>query len=109
MTIRSAAPGVMLGALTLTSLALVQSASAAKQVESLGAADQNAITHFRVYLPLTHTDALEKLLQSQTDTASQNYHQWLTPAQFKQQFGPSRSDVAEDEAAASVRRLQGGR
>ena len=53
------------------------------------------VTHFRVYLPLTHTDALEKLLQSQTDTASPNYHQWLTPAQFKQQFGPSRSDVAK--------------
>jgi subtilase family serine protease len=76
-------------------MALVQSASAAKHIESLGAADQNAVTHFRVYLPLTHTDALEKLLQSQTDTASANYHQWLTPAQFKQQFGPSRGDVAK--------------
>ncbi|HEX3603219.1 MAG TPA: protease pro-enzyme activation domain-containing protein, partial [Steroidobacteraceae bacterium] len=95
MRIRAAAPGVALGALTLASMALVQSASAAKQMQSLGAADQNAITHFRVYLPLTHTDALEKLLQSQTDTASANYHQWLTPAQFKQQFGPSRTDVAK--------------
>ena len=95
MRIRSAAPGVALGALTLASLALVQSASAAKHMQSLGAADQSAVTHFRVYLPLTHTDALEKLLQSQTDTASPNYHQWLTPAQFKQQFGPSRSDVAK--------------
>jgi subtilase family serine protease len=96
MRIRSAATSVALGALTtLGSMALVQSASAAKQVESLGAADQNTITHFRVYLPLTHTDALEKLLQSQTDTTSANYHQWLTPAQFKQQFGPSRSDVAK--------------
>jgi subtilase family serine protease len=75
-------------------MALVQSASAAKH-ESLGAADQNAVAHFRVYLPLTHTDALERLLQSQTDTASANYHQWLTPSQFKQQFGPSRTDVAK--------------
>ena len=95
MRIRSAAPGIALGALTMASIALVQSASAAKHVESLGAADQSAVTHFRIYLPLTHTDALEKLLQSQTDTASPNYHQWLTPAQFKQQFGPSRSDVAK--------------
>ncbi len=94
MRIRSAAPGVALGAL-LASMALTQSATAARHVESLGAADQSAVTHFRVYLPLTHTDALEKLLQSQTDTASANYHQWLTPAQFKQQFGPSRSDVAK--------------
>jgi subtilase family serine protease len=96
MRIRSAATSVTLGAaLSLVSMAFVQSASAAKGVESLGAADQNAITHFRVYLPLTHTDALEKLLQSQTDTTSQNYHQWLSPAQFKQQFGPNRSDVAK--------------
>src|SRR4029077_4278356 len=94
MRIRSAAPGVALGAL-LASMALTQSATAARHVESLGAADQSAVAHFRVYLPLTHTDALEKLLQSQTDTASANYHQWLTPAQFKQQFGPSASDFAK--------------
>ena len=96
MRIRSAATSVALGAVyTFASIALVQSASAARQVESLGAANQNDITHFRVFLPLTHTDALEKLLQGQTETASANYHQWLTPAQFKQQFGPSRADVAK--------------
>ena len=95
MRIRAAATSVALAALTIGSLALMQSASAAKQVVSLGAADQNSITHFRIYLPLTHTDALEKLLQSQTDTGSAGYHQWLTPAQFKQQFGPNRSDVAK--------------
>ncbi|MEO7208745.1 MAG: S53 family serine peptidase [Steroidobacteraceae bacterium] len=65
------------------------------RLQSMGAADENTLAHFNVYLPLTHTDALKKLLQSQTDTTSANYHQWLTPAQFKQQFGPSRSDVAK--------------
>jgi subtilase family serine protease len=95
MRIRSAASSVAFAALTFGSLALAQSAAAAKRVESLGAADQNSVTHFRVYLPLTHTDALERLLQSQTDTTSANFHQWMTPAQFKQQFGPSRSDVAK--------------
>jgi subtilase family serine protease len=95
MRIRSAATSAALAAITFGSLALVQGASAAKRVESLGAADHSSIAHFRVYLPLTHGDALEKLLQSQTDTTSANYHQWLTPAQFKQQFGPSRSDVAK--------------
>jgi subtilase family serine protease len=63
--------------------------------KSMGAADQSTIAHFNVYLPLTHTDNLDRLLQSQTDTTSPNYHQWLTPAQFKQQFGPSRSDFAK--------------
>ena len=95
MRIRSAATSAALGALTLASIALVQSATAAKRAESLGAADQNSVAHFRVYLPLTHTDALERLLQSQTDTTSANYHQWLSPAQFKQQFGPNRADVAK--------------
>ena len=95
MRIRSAATSVALGALTFASLALMQSASAMQRLQSMGAADQNTVAHFNVYLPLTNTDALEKLLQSQTDTTSANYHQWLTPAQFKQQFGPSRSDVAK--------------
>src|SRR3984885_443773 len=95
MRIRSAATSASLAVLTFGSLALTQSASAAKRVESLGAADQNSIAHFRVYLPLTHADALEKLLQSQTETSSANYHQWLTPAQFKQQFGPSRANLAK--------------
>ncbi|MDP9010367.1 MAG: S53 family serine peptidase [Pseudomonadota bacterium] len=98
MRVRSVATSAVLGALTLASIAISQNASAAKRVESMGAADQNTIAHFNVYLPLTHTDALEKLLQSQTDTNSADYHQWLTPAQFKQQFGPSRADVTKAKA-----------
>ena len=93
MRIRAATTSLALGAL-LASFAIAPGALAAKRLESLGAADQNAVAHFNVYLPLTHTDALERLLQSQTDQNSANYHQWLTPAQFKQQFGPSRADVA---------------
>src|SRR5258708_929482 len=89
-----AATSLALGSL-VASFAIAPSALAAQQLESLGAADQNAVAHFNVYLPLTHTDALERLLQSQTDQNSANYHQWLTPAQFKQQFGPGRADVAK--------------
>ena len=98
MRIRSAATSAALGALTFASLALMQSAGATQRLQSMGAADANTVAHFNVYLPLSHTDALDKLLQSQTDTTSANYHQWLTPAQFKQQFGPSRSDVAQAKA-----------
>jgi subtilase family serine protease len=95
MRIRLAATSAALGTLTFASIALTQSAVAMHHAQSMGAADQNATAHFNVYLPLTHTDALERLLKSQTDTTSSNYHQWLTPAQFKQQFGPSRSDLAK--------------
>jgi subtilase family serine protease len=72
--------------------------AAVPAVKSLGAADQSAVAHFNMYLPLTHTAALEQLLQSQTDSTSPNYHHWLTPGQFKQQFGPSPHDVARARA-----------
>jgi subtilase family serine protease len=98
MRIRSVATGATLGALTLMSIALSQSAAAAIQPQSLGAADQNTTAHFHVFLPLTNTAALDQLLQSQTDSNSPNYHQWLTPAQFKQQFGPSPAAVAKTKA-----------
>ena len=95
MRIPSLAAVVVLCALTTMGLALPNSASAATHVETLGPADQGATTHFNVYLPLTHQDALEQLLRDQTDSTSPNYHRWLTPAQFKAQFGPSSSDVAK--------------
>ena len=37
--------------------------------------------------------ALETLLAQQQDKYSPNYHKWLTPEQFGQQFGPSDQDV----------------
>jgi hypothetical protein len=36
---------------------------------------------------------LEKLLSEQQDPKSPNYHAWLTPQQFGEQFGPAESDV----------------
>ncbi len=87
-----------LGALTILSLSLPNAASAATHVETLGPANQNAVTHFNVYLPLTHQDSLEQFLREQTDPASPNYHRWLTPAQFKARFGPSASDVAKTKS-----------
>jgi hypothetical protein len=37
--------------------------------------------------------ALRQLLDAQKSAASPNFHQWLTPEQFGQQFGPSDSDI----------------
>ena len=37
--------------------------------------------------------ALKKLLDDQQDKASPNYHKWLSPEQFGQQFGPTDSDL----------------
>src|ERR1700722_10658686 len=37
--------------------------------------------------------ALATLLDEQQDQSSPNYHKWLTPAQFGQQFGASEQDI----------------
>jgi len=37
--------------------------------------------------------ALETLLQEQQNVSSPSYHQWLTPEQFGQRFGPAASDI----------------
>ena len=84
MITRSIFTGALLGALVVSGISSRDSAMAATE-----AGAQNATTTFNVYLPLTNTDSLEQLLSQQTDSNSPNYHKWLTPAQFKRQFGPS--------------------
>jgi hypothetical protein len=43
-------------------------------------------------LPLRHQAALDGLLKNLQDPTSAHYHQWLTPEQFTQQFGPTEAD-----------------
>ena len=42
--------------------------------------------------------SLKALLQAQLDPSSPSYHQWLTPAQFGQQFGMTAADIAKVSA-----------
>jgi len=86
--------GALLGTLVLSG-----TSSPDTDAATTSAADQDATTTFNVYLPLTNSDSLESLLSQQTDTTSVNYHKWLTPAQFKQQFGPSSASFAAARAA----------
>ncbi len=37
--------------------------------------------------------ALDQLMEQQQDASSSNFHNWLTPAQFGQQFGPADQDI----------------
>ncbi|MGA7155437.1 MAG: Ig-like domain repeat protein [Acidobacteriaceae bacterium] len=39
--------------------------------------------------------ALDNLLEHQQDVSSPSYHQWLTPQQFGERFGPSSADIAQ--------------
>lgn len=43
----------------------------------------------------TQEAALQQLLRDQQDPHSPQYHQWLTPAQFGERFGPSANDIAK--------------
>ena len=38
--------------------------------------------------------ALDQLMREQVDASSENYHKWLTPAEYGAKFGPSDDDVA---------------
>jgi subtilase family serine protease len=98
MKVDSFVKSAVLGALAVTGVSFPGHASAAAHVEVLGAADQSAAAHFSVFLPLTNTAALEQLLQDQTNKASPSYHKWLTPAQFKAQFGPNQTNMAQVRA-----------
>jgi subtilase family serine protease len=48
--------------------------------------------------------SLDALLDQQQDKSSPNYHAWLTPEQFGQQFGPADADI---QAITSWLQLQG--
>lgn len=62
----------------------------------LGTAD-GSLQMNRMLLVLKRSDeqerALRKLLDDQQDKHSPNYHKWLTPEKFGQQFGPTDADV----------------
>ncbi len=89
---------VVLGGVLTTGLAQTNNAPKRMHVQNAGAANQSATTHFHVYFPQTHQDALDKFLTEQTTPGSPLYHHWLTPAQFKARFGPNPSDVAKVKA-----------
>lgn len=62
----------------------------------LGTAD-GSLPMNRMLLVLKRSDdqerALRKLLDDQQDKHSPNYHKWLTPEKFGEQFGPTDSDM----------------
>jgi subtilase family serine protease len=48
--------------------------------------------HLAIGLPLRNTEALATLLRQLYDPKSTNYHQYLTPQQFTERFGPTEQD-----------------
>jgi subtilase family serine protease len=59
----------------------------------VGSADPSSIVGFRVYLGWQGGDAAAALARSVSDPASSSYGHYLTPAQFRKSFAPSRAQV----------------
>jgi hypothetical protein len=62
------------------------------QLQSTGRLPATNVLHLVIGLPLRNQAALTNLLQRIYDPASANYHQYLTPDQFTEQFGPTVED-----------------
>ncbi len=60
--------------------------------QAVGSLDVSAQLDLAIGLPLRNRPALTNLLHNLYDPASPSYHQYLTPDQFTEQFGPSQED-----------------
>lgn len=69
-----------------------------------GPSSASDMVGFRVYLGWTNEAAVQALAQAVSDPRSPSYRQYLTPAQFRQQFAPSQAQVG---AVQSWLRSQG--
>jgi subtilase family serine protease len=88
-----------------TAGAMATPALAAPKIEKdavVAAATPTDPVGFEVYLPLRNQAALDALLKAQQTPGSPQYHQWLTPAQFGAQFGPSAASFANAQAALTA-------
>jgi len=75
------------------SFVLVADASALERAVTDASVANDQAVDFNIYLPIRDRDGAEALLQQLHDPTSANYHQWLTPAQFKERFGPQAATV----------------
>ena len=67
------------------------------------AASPMDMVDFEIYLPLRDQAQLEALVARLHEPNSSQYQQWLTPAEFLKQFGPTAADLARVSAAMSAR------
>ena len=68
-------------------------------LKASGSVAAGQTVQFNVILPLENSAQLDQLISSLNTSGSSNYHQWLTPTAFQQQFGPSAAHVSQATAA----------
>ena len=81
--------------------------TAALTQPSLGGLEGAQVLGLGISLPLRNTDVLSNLLHDLYDPASPKYHQYLTAAEFAEQFGPTEADyqAVKDFATAKGFRI----
>ncbi len=77
---------------------------AAAHLRPLGRLSGTNHLDLAISLPLRNREALTNLLEQIYNPASPNYHHYLTPEQFAQQFGPTEQDY---QAAVAFAKAQG--
>jgi subtilase family serine protease len=80
------------------SLLLGVSAEAQSQLLPISPAAQNQAVQFSVFLPLQNDSQLDQLITTLDTPGSADYQQWLTPQEFRSQFGAKPSDIAQVES-----------
>src|SRR5208283_50867 len=80
--------------------------AAVAQLSPVGSLPSTHRLNLAIGLPLRNQEALTKLLQQIYDPASPNYHHYLTPAQFTEQFGPTEADYQAVVAFATANGLK---
>jgi uncharacterized repeat protein (TIGR01451 family) len=78
---------------------------AAAHSKPVGKLDISRHLEVLIGLPLQNRQALTNLLNDLYDPASPSYHQFLTPAQFAERFGPTQQDYDAVAAFARSNRL----
>ena len=91
----------------ISSTGLLASALRAQEKAQLnGHVSPTQTVTFDIYLPLQNSDGLTQLLADQQTPGSAHYRQWLTPAQFDAQFGPSATQISAVESQITSFGLQ---
>lgn len=95
---------ISLGAALATGLASLATASAAT-LSLVGEAAASRPVEFNVVLPLRNKAELNTLIRQMHDNTSPMFHQWLTPQQFSERFGPDAATVASVTKSFQARGL----
>lgn len=77
----------------------------AARLQPIGPLAETNRLNLVIGLPLRQQKTLTGLLKQLYDPTATNFHQWLTPAQFTQQFGPTEQDYLKVVDFARAHRL----